>query len=269
MKERNTREKKDKEFIVSVMNYYKKSGRHTLPWRQKNTPYHILVSELMLQQTQVSRVIPKFKLWVKTYPSLRTLQQAKLQDILLLWQGLGYQRRAKALYQIGKTMSSIPKNETELLSLPGVGHYTAHAILAFAYNTESYPLEINIKTALIHHFHKNKRTHIDDTVLYTDLRRLFVYEEIRTYGARTWYSALMDYGAHLKETGITYNQKIKGYTKQTTFKGSLRELRAKVLFAITHGKDLPKDDSRIEEVLSQLEQEGFIERKNKSWILKE
>ena len=131
--------------IEEVIAHYRISGRHDLIWRKKINAYRILVSEIMLQQTQVSRVLPKFQSWMKRYPNLIVLRTSTLQEVLILWQGLGYQRRAKSLLAIAKTVDVIPKSFDDLLLLPGIGKYTASAICAFAYNTFSHSvLETNI-----------------------------------------------------------------------------------------------------------------------------
>lgn len=252
-----TQIKLDTIFIEKVLSFYYEQGRHDLEWRKRINGYRILVSEIMLQQTQVARVKEKYKTWMSLYPSLKSLREASLQDILILWQGLGYQRRAKALYEIAKQYTSIPTSFSELCELPGVGPYTASAVSAFAYNEFSHPmLETNIRTALIEEFHLGE-TEIHDGVLYDDVDRLAKNKSVQAVGARVWYYALMDYGAHLKENKISHNQKSVHHVKQTTYKGSLRELRAKTLFAITHQKALP-EDKRLDEVLKLLLKEGFI-----------
>jgi A/G-specific adenine glycosylase len=251
-------------FIRNVFSYYKKHGRHDLLWRKHISPYKILVSELMLQQTQVSRVLPKFALWMKQYPTLAKLSKAQLKDILILWQGLGYQRRAKALYDISRLVSTIPRTHSLLCDLPGIGTYTASAMCAFAYDTFSHPmLETNIRTALIEHFHPRKNK-ISDEVLYRDLKRLEQYSLVKNKGARMWYFALMDYGAHLKRLKISHNQKSIHYTKQTPYKGSTRELRAKILFAVTHAQKLPSD-ARTNTIVKTLLREGYIVKKGKGY----
>ncbi|MDQ5962892.1 MAG: A/G-specific adenine glycosylase [Patescibacteria group bacterium] len=263
----STQEKKDGHFVKYVLKEYKKHGRFDLPWRKQRNAYRILVSEIMLQQTQVSRVLPKFSLWMKTYPTLSSLSSASLRDVLLFWKGLGYQRRAKSLLEISHTVKVIPRTFSELMILPGVGTYTASAVCAFAYNTFEHPLlETNIRTALIEYFHKHK-TVIDDAVLYEDLFRLEKHPLTKKTGACVWYYALMDYGAQLKANKISHNKKSKGHAKQSSYKGSFRELRAKVLFAITSNEALPKD-SRVHDVLRKLEEEGYIKKKGKNYTLR-
>lgn len=250
-------------FIAHVLVFYKENKRNTLPWRKQITPYRVLVSEIMLQQTQVERVVPKFIIWMEKYPNLASLKNASLQEVLLLWKGLGYQRRAKALLAIGKSVSSFKKSYTFLRSLPGVGEYTASAVMAFAYNTFSEPvLETNIRTVLIEHFYKDKEK-VDDDTLKALLVSFSTNKAVVHLGARAWYYALMDYGAYLKRKKISHNKKSASYAKQSSYKGSKRELRAKILFSIAQGASLPKD-SRNEEIIQDLLKEGFIQKtKNK------
>lgn len=256
----------DKAFIKKIISHYKKLGRHDLIWRKSITAYKILVSEIMLQQTQVSRVLPKFMLWMKRYPNLEALANATLKDVLILWQGLGYQRRAKALIAIAKKTNKLPRTYDELLLLPGIGPYTASALMAFAYDAWSKPvLETNIRTALIDEFHIGE-TDIHDGVLYDDLARLENMKDVKKLGARHFYYALMDYGAYLKTIKVSHNKKSKHHVKQSPYEGSFRKLRAHVLFAITNEEELPADE-RLEEALAQLMKEGFIEKRGKRYAI--
>lgn len=266
--QKNSTAYKDRIFIRNVLAHYVQAGRHDLMWRKKITPYRILVSEIMLQQTQVIRVLPKFNLWMKEYPTLEALSKASLRDVLTLWQGLGYQRRAKALITIAKEMKSIPKTFEQLLLLPGVGTYTASALCAFAYNHFSHPmLETNIRTVLIEYFFQGK-SEIHDLALYDVLARLERNKKVHSLGAREWYYALMDYGAFLKEKRISHNTKSVHHKVQSLYKGSQRELRAKALFAITHKDQLPQDE-RLPVVLKELMKESFIIKKKSKYFLRE
>ena len=254
-------------FITTVLKYYTEHGRHALPWRKNINAYRILVSEIMLQQTQVSRVLPKFDAWMKQYPTLASLGRSSLKDVLVLWQGLGYQRRAKALLTIAQEQKQIPKKFDSLIALSGIGTYTASAVMDFAYNQFSHPvLETNIRTVLIEYFHQGEES-VHDGVLYDDLSRLEKYSEVRKIGARVWYYALMDFGAYLKVQKISHNAKSIHYVKQSPYKGSLRELRAKTLFAITHEEQLMHDE-RLQLVLKQLIKEGYIEKKGETYQLR-
>ena len=127
-----------RKFQKTVWDYYKTHGRK-LPWRRTKNPYHILVSEVMLQQTQVSRVAQKYPLFIKKFPSVRALARAPLRDVLAAWSGLGYNRRAKFLHELAKRVvaqhgGTIPHDLAALTALPGLGHATASSFLAFAYN---------------------------------------------------------------------------------------------------------------------------------------
>jgi A/G-specific adenine glycosylase len=262
MKSKDSLDPAIEKYVQEIITYYALHKRDMLPWRKTYSPYHVLVSEIMLQQTQVQRVIPKFLLWIKKYPTINALSRATLKDVLTLWQGLGYQRRAKALLLIAQSKNTVfnkrrlPTRE-ELLLEPGIGAYTASAIMSFAYNIFDYPpLETNIRTAIIHFFFRNE-TMVTDKQLIEVLQKLALHSDVKSLGARDWYLALMDYGAYLKSQSISYNTRSKGYKKQTPYEGSLRKLRAETLFAIIHNKEIPKD-KRVKEILSSLEKENFI-----------
>ncbi|HNS65921.1 MAG TPA: A/G-specific adenine glycosylase, partial [Candidatus Woesebacteria bacterium] len=172
--------------------WYQKYGRHTLPWRLTTDPYAILVSELMLQQTQVSRVIPKYKVFLKRFPNLKSLKSSSLADVLIFWQGLGYNRRAKYLWQLAKTTQILPSSQVELEKLPGIGPYTASAICAFAFNQPTPMIETNIRSVFLYHFFPDQKNVSD-----RDLVPL-VSSAVDQSNPRRWYWALMDYGSYLK-----------------------------------------------------------------------
>lgn len=223
--------KQEREFQAFVLDWYKVNGRHALPWRQTTDPYKVLVSELMLQQTQVARVIPKYEVFIQTYPTVQLLAAASLGDVLRLWQGLGYNRRAKYLHTCAQTVVSdyggvFPVTEVDLRKLPGIGPYTAAAICAFAYNQPVELVETNVRQVMIHHFFKVQAEVTDAEILQKVSRTL------PQDNARTWYAALMDYGTHLKAQHGNNTKKVKGYTKQSKFKGSDREVRGAILRAL-------------------------------------
>ena len=145
-------DKKYDVFLTYLLTWYKDNARNELPWRKNIQPYSILVSEIMLQQTQVFRVVNTYKAWMKKWPSLTSLSKANLHEVLVLWKGLGYQRRAKALLTIAQMEKNIPKTYGGLIALPSVGDYTAKAVLTFSKNEYHIILETNIKTVIIHHF---------------------------------------------------------------------------------------------------------------------
>ena len=262
------------QFSPTVRSHYRKHGRD-LPWRKTSNPYRILVSEVMLQQTQVERVIPKYKAFLKAFPTSRSLARAKLRDVLSIWSGLGYNRRAKALHDaanviVGKHNRKIPDSREELEELPGIGPYTAGAVLAFAYNKPEVFIETNIRTVFIHHFFKNKKKITDEEIVRC------IELTVDRKNPREWYFALMDYGAMLKQKYPNPNRRSVHYTKQSKFEGSNRQLRGEIIRLLVDEKQitkqslvskLPKDRKIVEEILSNLIQEKLIVRNQKVFSL--
>lgn len=250
-----------KKFRSLVWKYWRREGRHTLPWRKTRDPYKILVSEVMLQQTQVSRVLEKYKSFVKRFPTARALARAPLTEVLKEWSGLGYNRRAKFLRDaaceiVEKHGGRVPKDGPALRVLPGVGEYTAAAIRVFAHNAPDVLVETNIRTAITHRFFLDA-TRIHDASVHVIAEML-----ARGQKQREWHAALMDYGAHLKSSGVRLNKKSAHYTKQKTFKGSLREVRGAILREL-YKKDpsfgaLPFPKNRIRIALAALERDGLL-----------
>ena len=202
-----------------------------MPWRQDTRPYYVLVSELMLQQTQVERVIPKFEAFIAKFPDETVLAEASLADVLIEWQGLGYNRRAKFLHEAAKVIArcgSFPSDETGLVELPGVGKNTAGAILAYAYNQPALFIETNVRAVYIHHFFADSDA-VDDS----DIRKL-LEDTIDCHNPRTFYWALMDYGSYLKKQGVRPGRS-KHYKKQSPLKGSIREVRGQILQILSEG----------------------------------
>lgn len=181
----------------------------------------------MLQQTQVSRVLIKYNSFLKKFPTFEALAKAPLSGVLKEWQGLGYNRRAKFLHQtakavVGEYKGKFPKDPAVMETLPGVGHYTARAIAAFAFNIPVVCIETNIRTVFTHFYFKDKETISDKEILPLIERDL----KKSNMEPRDFYAALMDYGSYLKANGVRINNKSKHYTKQTKFEGSTRQKRA-------------------------------------------
>lgn len=218
------------ELLKKIKAHYKKHGRTHLPWRNTKDPYKILVSELMLQQTQVERVVPFYKTFIRTFPNPKSLAAAPLSRVLTLWQGLGYNRRAKFLHDAAKAIaaSNFPKTAEGLEALPGVGHYTARAVAAFAYNAPEVFVETNIRTVFIHHMFAHKKK-VADTELLPLVEQALKRSRMQP---RDFYAALMDYGSYLKRSGVRLNTRSKHYAKQTKFEGSARQKRAAKLRAL-------------------------------------
>jgi len=222
-----------KSFQNTVFRYFEKHGRHDMPWRLQELdgsfdPYKIMVSELMLQQTQVARVTPKFLEFIQRFPTVQSLVGASLGDVLVAWSGLGYNRRAKFLHQAAQMVvreynGKFPSDLEQLVRLPGVGKNTAGAILAYAFNRPALFIETNIRTVYIHHFFHD-RTGIPDSEIIKLLD-----ETLDNKQPRIFYWALMDYGAYLKQIIGNLNKLSKSYAKQSTFAGSLRQIRGQVI----------------------------------------
>lgn len=259
-------------FQKIIYAYYHEHARR-LPWRETNKPYHILVSEIMLQQTQVERVTEKYDEFIKAFPDFHAVTKAPLQEILKVWQGLGYNRRAIALKKgtelvVTTYNGTLPSRPDLLMSLPGIGRYTASAIATFAFNQPTVFIETNIRTVFIHFFFQNRSEIKDSEIL------PLVEQTLDTSNPRTWYYALMDYGAMLKKRYQNPNRKSAHYHKQTPFKGSNRQVRGMILQALTRGpgmsereliQTLKMDPERIKSTLIQLHGEGFIKKSGKRY----
>ena len=226
---------KTAQFRKIVWDFYRKHGRHNLPWRKTRDPYRILVSEIMLQQTQVDRVVSYYENFLKKFPTVEKLAHAKTSDLLKAWQGLGYNRRALHLQRAAQAVVSeyggkFPKTYDELLKLPGVGPATAGDLMAFAYNEPAVVLETNIRQVFFHHYFPAALTRGDKPckIFDKDVAPL-VEKTLDTKNPREWYWALMDYGTHLKKLHGNIAHRSAHYTKQSKFRGSNRELRSNIL----------------------------------------
>jgi A/G-specific adenine glycosylase len=262
-------------FQLFITTWYQQFGRHDLPWRVTFDPYTILVSELMLQQTQVERVIPKFTAFLNRFPTISSLAQAQQKEVLTLWQGLGYNRRAVFLHKCAQVVSHgfagiFPETREELLKLPGVGPYTASALGAFAFNQPVNLIETNIRAVFIHHFFAEQEKVSD-----TELLPLIEQELLKT-NPRLWYSALMDYGSFLKRTLPNPSKKSKHHTLQSKFAGSLRQARGEIIRLLTSEEYLSLSQLKkrmlsniihIEPALTQLIQEQMIHSTQKGYTL--
>lgn len=252
-------------FRKILYRYYRKEGRD-LPWRNTENPYHILVSEVMLQQTQVERVLTKYNQFISAFPDYSSLGKASLKDVLAVWQGMGYNRRAVALKKIAETIVAKFAGETptrleDLISLPGIGHATASAVVAFAFNEPAVFIETNIRRVFIHFFFR-KRDRVSDAEILPLVERT-----LDRKNPREWYFALMDYGAMLKKSVPNPNKKSAHHQRQAPFEGSMRQLRGRVLKLLLDKPGaterdislfLKVDPDNVKECLHQLAREGFI-----------
>jgi len=255
-------------FQKSIYKYYRENGR-AFPWRTTHNPYHILVSEIMLQQTQTERVVEKYGQFINVFPDFPSLAKAPLREVLRLWQGLGYNRRAVALKEIARTVmakfhGNLPSSLDVLMSLPGIGRATASAISAFAFNEPTVFIETNIRRVFIHHFFENENSIRDTEIL------PFVEKTLDTSSPRKWYYALMDYGVMLKKQHRNPNRKSAHYQRQSPFEGSNRQIRGMILKVLVMKSDISEHEivrrlkinpERVRRNLVELQKEGFIEKR--------
>lgn len=268
---------------------FEEGQRHyrDLPWRHTEDPWAILVSEVMLQQTQVARVAQRWPQWMERFPKPSMLAGASLREVLDAWSGLGYNRRALNLHKSACIIADawrdeVPCFEEELLKLPGIGVYTARAVLAFAFEYPSVFLETNIRTVYIRHFFSCPfspeqaaapgAAKISDRAL-LEIGAALLEDDPGSVlaglnaGPRLWYSALMDYGAWIKQSEGNYSRHAASYRSQAPFKGSERQLRGAVLKALLGqgAVDIAKladltgaERARLDRCLERLAAEGFV-----------
>jgi A/G-specific adenine glycosylase len=239
------------------------------------TPYHILVSEIMLQQTQTERVLDKYERFINAFPDFSSLARAPLREILRAWQGLGYNRRAIALKKIAQTVmtrfhGNLPSFLENLMTLPGIGRATASAICAFAFNQPVVFIETNIRRVFIHHFFEN-----GDSINDTEILPL-VEKTLDSSNPRKWYFALMDYGVMVKKESENPNRRSAHYQKQAPFEGSNRQIRGLILRALTMEAGISQqeiverlgiDSERVKKTLIQLQKEGFLRKRGNQFSI--
>lgn len=264
-------------FRSTVWTHYLLAGRD-LPWRRTHDPYHILVSEFMLQQTQVARVISKYAGFIHLFPTVEDLASAPLAAILQAWQGLGYNRRALNLQRCAKSIAGMPDHRvpasfSQLLALPGIGRSTAGAVCAFAFNIAVPFLETNIRSAFLHHFFPDSHGVPDREIM------PLVEMTLDHNDPRHWYYALMDYGSWLKATVPNPARRSLHSATQSPFAGSHRQLRGAVLRVFLAQREVALDLRAICTLLpgwdhadaaaavQQLTQEGFIRKEGDTYRL--
>lgn len=257
-----------RELQVLVYGFYHQQGRHELPWRQTRDPYAIVVSEVMLQQTQASRIAPRFVRWIARFPSWEALASAPLAAVLQEWQGLGYNRRALNLQRLAQAVvaGGLPRERASLEALPGVGPYTAGAVRAFAFNEPEVFIETNIRRVFLHHLHPGEEG-VTDAQLMPEIA-----EALDRHNPRDWYYALMDYGAWLKSQVPNPNRRSKHHTVQAKFEGSKRQVRGAALRIVAKRGEVAVHDladylgaPTAEQVLEDLVREGFLQRSGAVW----
>ncbi len=256
------------QFQNLVWRFYKNHKR-PFAWRETSDPYKILVSEIMLQQTQTSRVVSKYNEFLEAFPTIEALASVKLSEVLSVWIGLGYNRRARFLHECAKQIcethnGKFPSTLQELVKLPGIGQSTAGAIMNFAFNTPTPFIETNIRTVFLHHFFQKAKQKVSDQELVK-----LLHKTLPQKNSREWFYALYDYGSNLKQNlPKDPARKSTSYKKQSAFKGSFREKRAFILKQLikekTETKKLQKLFSHkfkttdFKEVLQSLKKDSLI-----------
>ena len=258
-----------------------------LPWRDTHDPYAILLSEVMLQQTQVSRVMGRWEQWLDTFPTIADLASAPLPPVLELWQGMGYNRRALNLKRCAEEVVAmhdgvVPSDKKALLGLPGIGPSTSAGVRVFAFRQPDMYLETNVRAVFIHELFPGRESVADKELV--SLVEATCPQDARV---RAWYYALLDYGAYLKKTMPNPTRRSKHYTRQSKFEGSHRQKRAYLLRRVIDDalstEDLARDlaqserasgrqEPSVEEVraiLDELEREGFVMRRGDAWLCAE
>ena len=293
-------------FVRRVWEHYKTSGRHDMPWRQNRDPYRIVVSEIMLQQTQVSRVTPRFLEFVELFPDVFALAASPLSAVISSWTGLGYNRRARFLHETAKRIvqehaGRVPQRVEELRRLPGIGPNTAASITCFAYDTHVVFIETNIRRAFIYEFFSEEadpaapepslfgdslvaektgtpvflprvqRARVDDAELFPLIEQTLDYEQ-----PREWYYALMDYGSELARYVPNPNRASRHYVRQSTFEGSRRQIRGRIIRALSGARcveladlvhEAGVDKDNLADILDDLQNEGLVAACERGWCL--
>lgn len=302
--------------LRAFIEFVAKKGRELyrdLPWRRTYDPYAIWISEVMLQQTQVSRVDGRWQRWLERFPTVDALASAAPSDVLEEWQGLGYNRRALSVHRAAQAISEaggvFPQDPKELVKLPGIGPATAAGICAFAFNLHGVYLETNVRTVFLHELYPQAEGVPDSELVPlveltcpasvedvadavaagTDAAAGAVAETVETeLTPRSWYYALLDYGAYLKKTIPNPSRRSKSHVKQSRFEGSHRQKRAELLRVLLAHKDeggaefetLHQELCQIEVnagretldeqvtlgLLEELAKEGFCQKNDEYWL---
>ena len=261
-------------FQKIIYSYFKQYGRD-FNFRKEINPYNVVISEMMLQQTQANRVVEKFQQFIQEFPDFHSLATASLIDVLKIWQGLGYNRRAVALKKIAEKVVNefdgiLPADIEILKSFPQIGQNTASSIVAFAFNMPTFFIEVNIRRVYIYFFFPGKSAIQDNDIM------PLVRKTLDRSKVRKWYYALMDYGVMLKRTHPELNKKSAHYRKQSKFKGSNREIRGKILKLLIENENLTKPEilreleinsKKLNEILNLLIKEGFIKQENNQFSI--
>ena len=250
-------------FRQKIFEFYRLHGR-SFPWRETTDRYAVMISEIMLQQTQAERVVPRFEEWLRHFPDCEHLSSASLREVLSLWSGLGYNSRAVRLHRCANLIMDsfggiVPSRPEILKTLPGIGEYTSRSIPVFADNLDTAAVDTNIRRIMIHEFG-----------LPEDIGPAALQQEAEAFvphgRSREWHNALMDYGSLVltsKKTGI------RPLTKQSKFQGSRRWYRGKLVKELINTGEMFLEEISekyascpwdLEEIINDLITEGVVER---------
>jgi len=248
-------------FRRKIWTFYARHRRR-LPFRDTDDPYKIVVAEIMLQQTQVERVIPKYEAWLKKWPTWAALAGANRRELLASWSGLGYNRRAISLGRLANIVverfdGHLPSDPNILQTLPGIGPYTAHAVLIFAHNKPLVTIDTNIRRVLIHEF--DLSLEVTKAELEDLARRLLPRGR-----SRDWHNALMDYSRVALPGRLAT---VPPLSKQKPFQGSRRQIRGEIIRRLTVSSratieriadDMQRSVQDVTEAAVALQKEGLI-----------
>lgn len=277
------------EFVARIRALAKPLWRD-LPWRSTHDPYKIWLSEVMLQQTQVPRVLARWDAWLERFPTVAELAAADDAEVLEAWQGMGYNRRALALHRTAVTVArerygSFPHEVEALLGLPGIGPSTAAGIRAFAFDLPGVYIETNVRAVFIHELFPSAEKVPDAAIV--PLVRATCPGPNRD--VRGWYWALLDYGAWLKHQVANPTRRSGSYARQSRFEGSNRQKRAEVVRILLASRDSgeplttdqvagrldavelaagrpPVGIAATRKLLVALEREGFCSQRPRGWV---
>jgi A/G-specific adenine glycosylase len=264
------------EFRKTIYENYEKAGR-VFPWRTNVSPWGVLVSEFMLQQTQTERVIPYWERWMERWPTPQSLAETTMTEALREWNGLGYNRRGRFLKDCAGMITKnhggqVPETPEELLVLPGIGPYASGAIACFAYNYPAVFIETNIRAVALHFFFNDQKD-VKDREIFPILKAVLDREN-----PRKWYWALMDYGVALKKLTVNPNRRSAHYTRQSRFEGSFRQMRGAVIKTlVSRGPGKASELRRrtgigtedMYKVLDFLEKDSMVAEKNGVYMIKD
>lgn len=257
-------------FRRKILRFYKQHGRN-LPWRQTTDPFRITIAEIMLQQTQVERVIPKYEEWIARWPNWNALSLASNEQLLRGWSGLGYNRRALLLGKLAKAVMHdhagvLPDSPAELETLPGIGPYTSRAILIFAFDRPLATIDTNIRRVLLREFELSAST---APAQLAD----FAFRVLSKRKSRDWHNALMDYSRLVLPKQISA---IRPVSRQSKFVGSARQVRGEIIRRLLRSQPadlrsiclaLERTQAEVEKIAEKMANEGVVRlKRGKVWL---